>query len=143
MIATIKFFSEANYLAVFAAALAYFILGALWYSVLFGKYWSKGIEEMGIKMTKPGKGKMGTMMVKSFIANLLCAFAMAYFIQIAGAYTMSSGIKLGLVAGCGLTLGSQLMVANWQGTKSGVIAVDAGYQILGVMLVSVIIAVWH
>ncbi len=143
MIATIKFFSEVNYLAVFVAALAYFILGALWYSVLFGKYWMKGIEEMGIKMTKPDKGKMGAMMVKSFIANLLCAFSMAFILHLSGAYNLMGGIKLGIVGGCGLTLGSQLMVANWQGTKSGVVAVDVGYQVLGVVLVSTIIAVWH
>jgi hypothetical protein len=143
MIATIKFFSEVHYLAVFVAALAYFILGALWYSVLFGKFWAKGIEEMGIKMSKPDQGKMGMMMLKSFTANLLCSFAMAYFIHIAGAYSLESGVKLGIVGGCGLTLSSQLMVANWQGTKPGVMIVDAGYQILGVLLVSVIIAVWH
>jgi hypothetical protein len=143
MIARIDFFSNVNYLAVFVAALAYFILGALWYSLLFGKYWSKGIEEMGIKISKPDKGKMGIMMMKSFIANLLCAFTMAYFLGLVGVYNLHTGIKLGIAGGCGLTLASQLMVANWQGTKMRVVVVDAGYQILGVMLVSVIIALMH
>ncbi len=143
MIASIKFFGVVNYPAVFVAALAYFVLGALWYSLLFGKYWGKGIEEMGIKMTKPDKGKMGIMMLKSFLANLLCAFAMAYFLGLVGVYNLHTGVKIGIAGGCGLALASQLMVANWQGTKTSVIIVDAGYQILGSILVSVIIAMWH
>lgn len=144
MIANIQFFSDVNYLAVFTAALAYFVLGALWYSVFFGKIWSKGIEEMGIKMTKPDNSKMMTMMVKSFAANLLCAFAMAYFIRLdMNGSNVITGIKLGIVGGCGLTLGSQIMVGNWQGTKTKVLFVDAGYQIIGILIVSVIISVWR
>ncbi len=142
MIATIQFFSEVNYLAVFTAALAYFILGALWYSVLFGKVWAQGIEEMGIKMSRPDKGGMGIMMLKSFLANLLCAFALAWLIRLDAGYKMSTGIKLGVVCAF-LTLGSQMMVANWQGTKTKVLVIDAGYQILGIILTSVIISVWH
>lgn len=144
MIATIQSLNETNYLAVFTAALAYFVLGALWYSVFFGKIWMSGLEEMGIKMTKPDKSKMVMMMIKSFAANLLCAFAMNYFIHLLGnGSDMMIGLKLGIVAGCGLTLGSQIMVANWQGTKTKVLLVDAGYQIIGIMLVSVIISVWR
>ncbi|MCX6292014.1 MAG: DUF1761 domain-containing protein [Bacteroidetes bacterium] len=104
MIASINFFSEVNYLAVFVAALAYFVLGALWYSVLFGKIWAGGIEEMGIKMPKPDKGQMGMMMLKSFSANLLCAFAMAFIIRVDSSYNMTTAIKLGIACGAGLTL---------------------------------------
>lgn len=143
MLATIQFFSEVNYAAVLVAALAYFILGALWYSVLFGKIWAKGIEEMGIKMVPPDKTKMMTMMLKSFTANLLCAFAMAYFIRLGNAWNMITGLKFGIVGGFGITVASQLMVANWQGTRNSVLVIDAGYQVVGVILTSVIIAIWH
>ena len=143
MIATIQFLSDVNYLAVFVAALAYFVLGALWYSVLFGKTWGKGIEEMGIKMNRPDKGQMGVMMLKSFLWNLLAAFAMAYFIHLGYAYSALYGLKLGIVGGCGLSLASLGMTANWQNTKTSVLVIDAGYQVLGMIVVSVIISVWQ
>jgi len=143
MFLSIPFFNEVNYAAVFVAALAYFILGALWYSVLFQKIWSKGITEMGIKMAMPDKGKMGMMMLKSFLANLLCAFALAFIIRLDAAYRLETGIKLGIVCGAGITLASQMMGANWIGTKRSVLMVDAAYQILGVILCCVIISVWH
>lgn len=142
MIADIQFFSTVNYLAVFVAALAYFILGALWYSVLFRKPWSKGIEEMGIKMTPPAKGQMGVMMLKSFAANLLCAFAIAFFLHVTGGHNIVAATKVGIVVGCGFTLSSQLMVANWQNTKSSVVIIDAGYQILGIIIAANIISLW-
>jgi len=143
MLLTIKFLSEANYLAIFVAALAYNALGAIWYSLLFGKVWSKGIEEMGIKMSLPDKSKMAVIHVKSFLANLLTVLAMAYFIHIDQGYNVMTALKLGIAAGCGLTLGSIFMVANWQGTKPVVVMIDAGYQAIGITLASVIIAVWH
>jgi len=143
MIATIQFFSEVNYLAVFAAALAYFILGALWYSVLFGKIWAKGNAERVAKMEKPGKGMMGMMMVKSFLWNLLCAFAVAYLINAFNAYNTNAGLRIGLAAGAGLSLASLGMTANWQGTKSIVLIIDAGYQIIGVLIAAMIISCWH
>ncbi len=142
MIATISFFSQVNYLAVFVAALAYFILGALWYSALFRKIWAKGIEEMGIKIFKPDNSQMIGMMVKSFAANLLCAFSIAFLIKAIGGGDALFGIKLGIVCGGGLTLASLLMVANWQNTKTSVLFVDAGYQVVGITLVSVILALW-
>ncbi len=143
MIASIQFLSEVNYLAVFVAALAYFILGALWYSVLFGKIWSKAVAETGRIISKPDSAKMMTMMVKSFLANLLCAFTVAYIVRLGWGYSVSTGIKLGLVCGCGFALSSLLMVANWQGTKTVVIIIDAGYQIFGILICSMIISCWH
>jgi hypothetical protein len=144
MIASIEFFSTVNYLAVFVAALAYFVLGALWYSVLFGKIWAKGREEMGVKMSKPDSSQMIMMMLKSYAANLLCAFAMAFFLKAAdNGHNMIVGLKLGIVGGCGLSLSSLLMMANWQNTKRSILIIDAGYQVIGVLITSVIIAVWQ
>ncbi len=143
MLVILSPFNDINFLAVFVAGLAYFALGALWYSVLFGKIWGKGIEEMGIKMSKPDNAGMMTMMLKSFAANLLCAFAVAWLVRFGLTYNLVGGIKLGIVCGCGLTLASIAMVGNWQNTKTSVLVIDAGYQIIGVTMVSGILAAWH
>ncbi len=60
-------------------------------------------------------------MLKSFAANLLSAFAMAYFIRLGNAWNLITGMKFGMVGGCGITLASQVLVANWQGTKTTVL----------------------
>jgi hypothetical protein len=36
--------TEINWLAVLAAGVAFFLLGAVWYSVLFGKKWAQLLE---------------------------------------------------------------------------------------------------
>jgi len=144
MLATIHFLSDVNILAVLVAGLAYFALGALWYSVLFGKMWKAGIEETGIKMNQPGQsGMMMSMMVKSFIANVLTAFGVAYVIHLNQNYNVETGIKVGLMLGVCIAFASELMVANWQGTKTKVLVIDAGYQILGILLTAVILSCWH
>jgi hypothetical protein len=39
-----------NWLAIICAAVAYWILGWLWYSALFGKIWVAGLEQHGVKL---------------------------------------------------------------------------------------------
>ena len=64
--------SDINWLAVLVAALAYFILGAIWYSkALFAPKWAKLVGlEMNSEANKKG---LGAMMMGSSSSSLLPA----------------------------------------------------------------------
>ena len=49
------FLSHANFLSILVAALAYFAMGSLWYSVFFGKTWVAEVEKTGVKLKQPEK----------------------------------------------------------------------------------------
>ena len=70
-----------NWLAIICAAVAYWILGWLWYSVLFGKIWVAGLEQHGVKLEKGG---MAPKMIGTFIANLLASVIMMRLIARTG-----------------------------------------------------------
>ena len=61
---------EINMIAVAVSGIAYFIIGALWYSVLFGKLWIKLMD------VNPGS-KMIYVVAESF----LTAYIMAHFVE--------------------------------------------------------------
>jgi hypothetical protein len=66
-----------NYLAVALAALSAFLLGGLWYSVLFGKQWAAltGQSEEKLKSGNPAIVFGG-----AFLLNLIAAYVLAMFI---------------------------------------------------------------
>ena len=48
-----NYLSQVNLWAILVATLAYFLLGSLWFSVLFGAVWSKEVEKLGILIKDP------------------------------------------------------------------------------------------
>ena len=53
-----EFLSSVNYWAVAASGLAYRILGAVWFSALFGSIWGIELEKHGVKIKEPTKREM-------------------------------------------------------------------------------------
>ena len=93
-------FDYLNWPAIAVAALAYFALGALWYSkVLFAKRW---IADSKIDVNDPNAKKgVGLMFGGSFVLMFVQSLAIAVLanrLQIIGAGWMS-GLKLGAVTG--------------------------------------------
>ena len=68
---------EVNYLAVALAALSAFLLGGLWYSVLFGKQW---MALTGQSEEKLKSGNPAIVFGGAFVLNLLAALVLAMFI---------------------------------------------------------------
>ncbi|MES1225993.1 MAG: DUF1761 domain-containing protein, partial [Bacteroidota bacterium] len=70
-----EIFSHLNWLAILVAAVAYFALGAIWYSFLFRDPW---IKLTAVKMDDPNakKGVAG-IMVTSFLLIIICTIGIA------------------------------------------------------------------
>ena len=94
---------EVNYLAVALAALSAFLLGGLWYSLLFAKQWAAltGQSEEKLKSANPAIVFGG-----AFLLNLIAAFMLATVIA-------PVGVKFGALAGL-------LVGLSWVATSLGV-----------------------
>jgi hypothetical protein len=81
-----------NYLAVFVAALANYVIATLWYAVLFSKLWKNltGIPDM-----KPSPVKMVTV----FFGSLVISFVLLHSIVFGNEYVKMSGVSGGLMGG--------------------------------------------
>src|SRR3569623_1595659 len=86
-----------NWLAVLVAGLAYFFLGALWYTVLFGKQW-RSYNSAPMNMPDAKKGAT-TIMIGSFILMLICAFGLSLIVTRLFLTGWQVGLKLGLLTG--------------------------------------------
>src|SRR5439155_13681550 len=52
-----------EWLAIVCAGLAYWLLGAVWYSAVFSKAWRSAVEQHGVKLGQPNQSGMGTKLV--------------------------------------------------------------------------------
>jgi hypothetical protein len=136
-----SFFSHINWLAVLVAAVAYFMLGALWYSVLFGKAWIKGT---GIDMSRPdARSGAGGIMAFTFILELVTCIGLAILVHRLALTGAMSGIKLGAFTGIFFSSISICISYLYQKKPLSLHAIDAGYHTIGSIIAAVILCVWH
>lgn len=137
-----SFFSHLNWLAVAAAAVAYFMIGGLWYSkMLFGNTW---IKSTGIVMSNPDAKKgVGGIMAFTFLLELVICLALAilaYRLALTGG--VMSGIKLGLLTGVCFSAVVICISYLYQGRPKVLSLIDGGYHIAGNMVAAVILCAW-
>jgi Protein of unknown function (DUF1761) len=138
-----SFLSHVNYWAILLAALAYFMLGSLWFSVLFGKIWMKEVEKQGVKISEADKKNIPAKMVQTFLYNVLAAFAIAYIVYVVGVFRWVIGLKLGLLCGIGFAFAGIGIAYTWESRSFKLVMIDCGYAIVGIGLCGAIIAAWH
>jgi hypothetical protein len=135
-----SFFSHLNWLAVAVAAAAYFFLGALWYSMLFGKQW---IRATGIDPNQPGaKSGAGAIMFMTLLIEFVICMGLGvlvYRMNLAGPWM--SGLKLGLFTG--VFFSATVIAISYLYQKRNTLSViDGGYHIVGQIIAAIIICAW-
>ena len=94
-----QFLSAVNYPAVLVAGVAYWIVGAIWYSLIFGNMWGREIEKHGVKLQPPTSGMMVSNLVRTLIFNLISAFGVSFCVFAIDSSSVMVAVKLGLLLG--------------------------------------------
>lgn len=138
-----EFFSHINWLAVLVATLAYFMIGAIWYSKsVFGSMWARLIK---LDMSDPNLKKgMGKMMAATFLLVLLTTFGLALFIvKINFRAHFIYGIEIGLLTG--LCYASTAVSINYvyENKPLALYFINNGYHIIGHVVAATILIMWR
>ena len=117
-----------SWLAVIIGAVAFFFLGAVWYSFLFRKPWS---QDMGFDLDGPPQAPGPGLLLGSFAAALVLSAAIEYVVRDGG---QEWGLKVGLAFG--LTLGAVMgQNALYDTRPARLWLVNAGYPLVGAVIV--------
>jgi hypothetical protein len=129
-----------NHWAILVSALILWLLGAVWYSpALFAKPW---MAALGIV---PGHEKKGLAagMVSSFLGDLLVAFILLHFILGSQASTYLTGAFVGFISWLGFFAAIQFPQGIYEGRPFRLFAINAGYWLVGLVIVGGLLAVWR
>ena len=134
-------FSNLDWLHILVAALAYFVLGAIWYSPLFGKQW---IAYQKIDMNDPeAKKGAATIMIFSFIWMIFTTIGLAILVYRLDLTTAMSGIKLGLLTGVCFSFAAISVTYLYIKKPLGLHLIDGLYHVVGQIAAAVILCVWQ
>lgn len=118
---------ELNLLTIVLAALAFFVIGAIWYGVLFGKAWQRaaGLSDEQVK-----SGNMALIFGLTLAFELLIALVLAHQFAMTGA---SDRAIMMIAIGFGAFVMTPAIGINYlYQRKSGTLfAIDAGHFIVG------------
>lgn len=136
-------FSHLNWWAILVSTIAYFILGALWYSkAFFGTKWAELIK---LDVNNPNLKKgMGKMMASTFILIFVVCFGLSLVIHMINFedYYLY-GIKLGLLTGFGFATTAVSINYVYENKPSNLYLINNGYHLIGHVLAATILVLWR
>ncbi len=123
----------------FVAALAYWILGAVWYGVLFNKPWM-ALEQITIEKAQ----SMSTVIpyIISFLLELLIAYAVAQLCIWRNANTASRGASIGVLVWIGFVGPISFMNYMFEMRSYTLFAINEFYPLAGLILMGAILGAW-
>ena len=128
-----------NYLAVAAAAIACYIIAAIWYGAIFSKLWQKltGITDM-----KPAPLNIVLVLIASFVM----AYVLDHSIIFGNKYLNTGGVHGGLMGAFFLWLGFiatvTLCTKLYEKKPWGLWLLDNAFWLISMMVMATILSVW-
>lgn len=129
---------QVNHLALIVAAAIQWVLGALWYGVVFKKSWMKltGVTSGG------SRGRAVFAMVCSFIASLVLVFVLAQIFMMAGTVGFMNGMALAIVCWLGFMAPPLFAQHIYENRPANLFAINAGYWVVAMALAGGVLAAW-
>jgi len=130
---------QANVLAVLAAAVLQWLVGWLWYGVIFSKSYKALVGAS--ETEKPSNP--GGVMALIFITNLVLAFALAQIVILSHVDSATLGMFIGVVCGLGFVVPPLLAQHVSEGKPFKLFGINAIYWLIAMALSGCLLAIWH
>jgi hypothetical protein len=130
---------KTNYATVFIAAAAYWLLGAVWYGVLFSKPWM-ALENITMEQAKSMNPVLPY--VITFVLNLLIAYSLAQICIWRNANTAGRGASVGVLIWIGFIGPITYTTYMYEMRPKELFAINQFYPLAGLVLMGTIIGAW-
>lgn len=127
-----------NYFAVLVAALSAFLIGGLWYSLLFAKPWMK---ENGFNEEQLRNGNMVKIFGGSLILSLIISFGLALILG--PERNAISGASAGLMAGLFWVAAAMGITYLFERKSLKLFVINAGYHVVTFTIMGLILGTWR
>ena len=131
-----------NYVAVLVAAIAHFLIGGLWYGLLFGNKFLELIGWSPEKIREMESRSEIKPMVLTFLFAIILALVIAHFIKYTGARTAFEGIQTAFLIWLVIAT-TQFATVIFEERIIGLYLLNVGYQLVACSFAGVILVLWQ
>jgi hypothetical protein len=133
-------FLQVNFAAVLTAAVIQWVLGWLWYGVLFSKDYKALVQKEGAKSSSSAG-----VFALTFIANLILCFALVKIITLPGANgtTFARGSLIGAVCGLGFVVPPMFAQHISEKQPFKLFGINTLYWLIAMYLSGGVLAIWQ
>ena len=129
-----------RHLAVWVASIVFFILGAIWYSVMQAP-WLAGIGKSMSEITT-AHGTSPMPYVVGFVAILVMCYTLAWLIQRLRAASLLAGFRLGAIVAIGFIAATLALNYGFEARSVTLWLINSVYVVVGLALAGAIIGGW-
>ncbi|MBU1293128.1 DUF1761 domain-containing protein [Patescibacteria group bacterium] len=137
-----------NYWAILLCVVVAVVIGSFWYGPLFGKTWMRIV---GIKKPDEITPAVKRTMMRSYTLSIITSFGMAYVLAHVLYYTTSitrvtgvdSGVQVALWSWIGFVVPATIGSVLWEDRPWKYWFITAGYYLVTLVAMGVILAVWQ
>jgi len=130
---------KTNYLAVIVAAIAYWLLGAIWYGVVFGEAWM-ALEHMTAEQARSMNPVLPY--VITLVLNVLIAYALAQICIWRNANTLGRGASVGVLLWIGFVGPVTFTTYMYEMRPKELYAINQFFPLAGFVLMGAILGGW-
>jgi hypothetical protein len=129
-----------NFIAVAVSAVVSFLLGALWFMVLFRAPYIRGLNKTAEELAK-GPTALPSMLLQ-FAGSLVMALVLAWFITRLNVQGALGGMRIGAIAWLGFIASVLGPYYAFQAYPFSFFLINAGYPLASLILMGAILGVW-
>jgi len=135
-------FPHVNYLAILVCGAVIFLLGGIWYSLIFRKTWIALMAIPEEKM-KEGAGAMPFNFLMAFLCGLAISYIMAIVINHFAPFSCIRGAMVGAMMWAGFAAPTSFATAIFSMTKKALWLINSTYDLVCFVVVGMILSVWR
>jgi len=131
-----------NHLALLVSAILQWLIGGLWYSLLFRKSWMALTGYARPEGDERPKGAILGMIV-SFIVSWIVSLMLAHVVIWSGSDSLASGMLVGFICWLGFVAGPLLAQQIYEQRPAKLWAINVGYWLVSLLVSGGLLAVWR
>jgi len=131
---------QVNWAAVVVAAVVYFLLGGVWFT-LFRDAWLAGIGKTMADFDTSGWA--GAPYLISFVCNLIMAYGLARLAGYLGVHSALGGAKLGAFIWFAFVATTWLTEYAFEQRSAQIFGINTGYPLIGLAIMGAILGAWQ
>lgn len=130
---------KTNYAAIVVSAVVYWLMGAVWYGVLFSKQWM-ALENMSAE--KASSMNPVLPYIVTFLLNLLIAYSLAQICIWRNADTIGRGASVGVLLWIGFVFPITYTTHMYEMRPKELYAINEFFPLFGMVVMGAILGAW-